>query len=115
MIKPLIETGLYDSANKLIKAQGFASIDEWASVTLRITKAAAAIELSAHPDMLDSSHLETLRNAKDITPEQRQILSNAIERNQKMVRQILDSTNKADQDAIKPFLARILSLMEEPY
>ncbi|KZY39904.1 MULTISPECIES: hypothetical protein [unclassified Oleiphilus] len=115
MISPLKAAGLYSSANQLVQSQGFSSIDEWAAITLRITKAAAAIEFEANPEMMDTSRLEALRNSSDISPEHKQVLSNAIEKNQAMVKQILSSASTADKEAIKPFLNDILKMMEEPY
>lgn len=115
MIAPLKKAGLYKSANQVITQYGFSSIDEWASTTLRITNAAAAIEFEAHPEMLDSSQLETLRSTEGISPEHKQLLSKAIEQNQAMVKQILDSANSADIEAVRPHLEQILKMMEEPY
>jgi hypothetical protein len=115
MILPLKAAGLYESANNLIQTQGFKDIDEWASITLRITKAAAAIEFEAHPEMMNNNQLEALRSNDDISPEHKKMLNDAIKQNQEMVKQILNSTTQADKDAVKPHLDSILQLMEEPY
>lgn len=115
MIAPLKSAGLYDSANKLVQSYGFSSIDEWAEITLRITKAAAAIEFKAHPEMMDSSQLDALRNSEDLSPEHKKMLSEAIEQNQAIVKDILDNANETDIQAVEPHLERILQMMEEPY
>lgn len=113
MIAPLKAAGLYNDANQLVQALGFSNLEEWASVTLRITQAAAAIEIESNPEIMGNSQLEALRNATDINPEHMQMLTKAIEQNQAMVKQIIGSTSKADKDAIKPYLDRILRMMEE--
>ncbi len=113
MIAPLKAAGLYGSANQLVQTLGFSNIDEWAAVTLRITQAAAAIEFESNPGMMDNSQLEALRNSTKISPEHKQMLNKAIEQNQAMVKQILGKSSKADKEAIKPYLERILKMMEE--
>ena len=54
LIEPLKSAGLYASANQVTSKYGFTNLESWANITLRITKAAAAIEFESHPEMMDS-------------------------------------------------------------
>jgi len=112
MIKPLKEAGLLDSANNLAKASGFDSIHHWAETTLRITKAAAAIEFESHPEMNDLSELEKLMNTPDMSKAQKAILTNAIEKNKAMVKQLTEGVSAFDKSIVKPFLTRIHQMID---
>ena len=113
MIKPLKAVGLYDSANELAKKNGFYGMEHWAETTLRITKAAAALELEAHPAMLDISKLKALANSPNIDPKQKKMLLKAIENNKSITEQLTSGSSSADKQAIAPYLKRINKLMEQ--
>lgn len=115
ILSPLKEKGLYEDANKVIQKHGFSNIEEWATLTLRITTAAAALEFEASPEMMDTSALEALTKSSQISEEQKKMLIHAIEQNRAMVKQVLSSTNEADKKAIQPYMTQIMSMMDEPY
>ena len=114
MITPLKDAGLYNEANKLVKNYGFTNIEQWANITLRITMAAAAIEISNQPELSDLSELTKLKNNPQISEQQREIIEQAITHNTQMVEQIKSATTPGDMSAVKPLLSDILKLMEEP-
>jgi len=114
LIAPLKSANLYASANQFTKNYGFYNLESWASITLRITKAAAAIEFESHPEMMDTSRLEALKSAPEINEQQKTRLIQAIERNRLIVKQVISGTSSADKNAVKPFLNRIHQLMEAP-
>ena len=112
MIKPLKEAGLLDSANNLAKVSGFDSIQHWAETTLRITKTAAAIEFESHPEMNDLSELEKLMNTPNMSKTQKAMLTNAIEKNKAMVKQLTEGVSEFDKNIVKPFLTRIHQMID---
>jgi len=114
LIEPLKSAGLYASANQVTSKYGFTNLESWANITLRITKAAAAIEFESHPEMMDSSRLEALKNTPGINEQQREALIQAIEKNRLIVKQIISGTDPLDKQAVQPFLERIHQLMEAP-
>ena len=114
LIAPLKLAGLYTSATQVASHYGFNNLEAWANITLRITKAAAAIEFESHPEMMDTSKLEALKNAPEINEQQKTMIIQAIEKNQLIVTQIISGTSPTDKQAVKPFLKRIHQLMETP-
>jgi len=112
MIKPLREAGLLESANNLAKESGFDSIQHWAETTLRITKTAAAIEFESHPEMNDLSELEKLMNTPNMSKTQKAMLTNAIEKNKAMVKQLTEGVSEFDKNIVKPFLTRIHQMID---
>jgi len=115
MVAPLKSAGLYASANKMIQEYGFEHMTEWAEVTLRITRAIAAIQFENQPEIMDTSELEALKNSPQVSKEQKAMLTQAIEKNKKMVQEIMSSASQSDKTAIKPFLPRIMKLMDQAY
>jgi len=115
LIEPLKSSGLYDSASELVKEYQFSSLEQWADITIRITTAAAAIELESNPMAMDTSELEALQGSSQLSPEQKALITQAIKQNQTMAQQLIETTTEMDKQAVKPFLARIHSLMNEPY
>lgn len=115
MIAPLKASGLYKEANKLVTQYGFDTIDEWADITLRITKAAAAIEFKNQPELTDMTELETLLKNPQISPEQKAMLTQAIQMNKSMVEKITSGTSEEDMKAVSPLLPEILELMNESH
>lgn len=115
MLSPLKEKGLYDDANQVIQEHEFSNIEEWAALTLRITTAAAALEFESNPEIMDTSALEALTKSSQINDEQKQMLTNAIEQNRAMVKQVLSATNEVDKKAVQPYMSQIMSMMDEPY
>lgn len=113
MIAPLKASGLYKEANKLVNKYGFNNIEEWADTTLRITKAAAAIEFKNQPELTDMTELETLLKNPQISPEQKAMLTQAIQMNKSMVEKITSGTSDEDMKAVSPLLPQILELMNE--
>ena len=115
LIQPLKASGLYDSASKLVKKYQFNSLEEWADITIRITTAAAAIELENNPKAMDTSELEAFQSSSQLSPEQKKLITQAIKQNKTMAKQIIESATDKDKQAVKPFLERLHSLMNEPY
>jgi len=115
LIQPLKSSGLYDSASELVKQYQFSSLEQWADITIRITTAAAAIELENNPKAMDTSELEALQGSSQLSPEQKALITQAIKQNQTIARQLIENTTDFDKQAVKPFLARIHNLMNEPY
>jgi hypothetical protein len=115
MIEPLRKAKLLGSADKLVKKYGFSDMTQWANTTLKITKAAAAIELESEPGMMDTSKLEALKKNPKISTEQKEMIDKAIKQNNAMMAQIISDTSAEDKKTIKPFLEKILKLMDKPY
>jgi hypothetical protein len=115
LIQPLKSSGLYDSASKLVKQYQFSSLEQWADITIRVTTAAASIELENNPKAMDTSELEALQGSSQLSPEQKLLITQAIQQNKNMAKQLIERTPDNDKKAVKPFLTRIHSLMNEPY
>jgi len=115
IIQPLKSAGLYDSAKTIVNKYRFNSLEDWADVTIRITTAAAVLEYESNPKAMDTTELEALQNSPQISPQQKKLITQAIEQNKAVIKQLLENTNDADKQAIKPFLKRIHQLMNEPY
>gem|GEM_PF-1722035 len=115
LIQPLKASGLYDSASALVRQYQFSSLEQWADITIRITTAAAAIELENNPRAMDTSELEALQNSSKLSPEQKELITQAIKQNQTMAKQLIDNSSDIDKQAVMPFLKRIHRLMNEPY
>ncbi len=114
MLTPLRKSGLYKEANNLVKEYGFDSIDAWADITLRITKAAAAIEFAQNPELTDMSEMKELLNSAQIDPAQKKMIEQAMSQNKLMVEQIMKGTSKEDMKAVKPMINEIIQSMEDP-
>ena len=112
LIQPLKSSGLYHSASELVKRYHFNSLEQWADITIRITSAAAAIELEKNPKALDISELEALQHSSQLPPEQKALITQAIKQNQAMVKQFFANTTDQDKQAVQPFLKRIHHLMD---
>ena len=115
LIEPLKSAGLYDSASELVKQHQFNSLEQWANITIRITTAAAAIELENNPKAMDTTELEALQASSRLSPEQKALISQAIKQNQILAKQLIENTTDMDKQAVKPFLPRIHNLMNETY
>ena len=111
MIAPLKASGLYHSAEQLVQENGFKTLVDWAEITLRITKTAAAIQLAEQQDSSDLSKLEALKNASNISIQQKRLIDNAIKQNQAIT--VFLETGVADEDKVlvKPYLSHINQLL----
>lgn len=114
LIEPLNASGLYASANQLVKQYQFNNLEQWADITIRITTAAAAIELEKNPKATDTSELEALQASSQLSPEQKTLIAQAILQNKAMVKQLIERATVTDKKAIEPFLSRIHNLMDTP-
>jgi len=115
MVQPLKDAGLLASANKVAKKNGFINIDHWAKVTLRVTKAAASLELESQPEVNDLSELTALLETPDISEKQKAMIEYAIKQNKAMVKQLTEDVSKEDKQAVKPYLSKIQNMMDQPY
>lgn len=111
MTKPLKETGLEASANALVKKHGFDDIEHWADITLRITKAAAAIEYEKYPAKFELPDQKDLIN---MSARQKSQLLDAFKKNIAMLKQFTAGSSEMDKQAVKPFIDQIHRLMEQP-
>lgn len=111
MIAPLKASGLHTQAENLIKKYGFESMLSWAETTLTITKAAAAIEFENSPEMFDADKLRAILNSGNLNEQQKAMLEQAIAHNQAMV-ESLKAIDQEDKDAVRPYLEKIASLMD---
>jgi len=111
MLAPLKASGLYQSAEQLVQENGFKTLVDWAEITLRITKTAAAIQLAEQQDSSDLSKLEALKNASNISIQQKRLIDNAIKQNQAIT--VFLETGVADEDKVlvKPYLSHINQLL----
>ncbi|MFT6121808.1 MAG: hypothetical protein ACJAWS_001100 [Oleiphilaceae bacterium] len=115
LIEPLKSADLYDSASKLVQQYQFSNLEQWADITIRITTAAAAIELENNPKAMDMSELETLQESSQLSSKQKLLITQAIQQNKAMAKQLIEHTTDSDKLAVTPFLTRIHSLMNKPY
>ena len=84
-------------------------------MTIRITTAASAIELENNPKAMNTSELEALQSSSQLSPQQKALISQAINQNKTIAKQLIESTSDLDKEAVKPFLPRIHNLMNETY
>lgn len=112
MIRPLKETGLQASAEKMLQPFGFDSLEEWAELTLRITKSAAALQVDQQKDSLDTSKLEALAESGKLSKEQEDMVSRAINQNQQMLNYLEQSVSEEDKAAVRPYLNQLQDLLE---
>ena len=111
LIQPLKASGLYDSATKLVQQFHFTNLESWADVTIRITSAAAAIELENNPKSFDTTELEVLQDSSKLSAQQKKLITDAIHKNKLMAQQLIKHSSNADKTAVKPFLSKIYHLM----
>jgi len=113
MLKPLERSGLAKDAEQLIQRYGFDSLEDWAEATLRITKAAAAIQVEGQEAQLDTAHLEALKNSGRLSPQEQAMINQAIEQNQSILHQLQNNVTDADKSAVRPLLKELQELMNE--
>ena len=113
MLKPLRASGLYSQAERIVKQHDFSSMESWAELKIRITKAAASIEMDQTPDAFDMSQIKAMMASGDFTPEQEAMMQQAIDQSEMMRKQLVDDINPADKKALQPYLNEIMRLMEE--
>ncbi len=113
MLKPLRASGLYSQAERIVKQHDFSSMESWANLTIRITKAAAAIEMEQTPDAFDMSQIKEMMASGEFTPEQEAMMQQAIDQSEMMRKQLVDDINPDDKNALRPYLNEIMRLMEE--
>ena len=111
MVRPIQETGLRASAETMLSEYGFDSLEDWASLTLRITKSAAALQVAEQKQSLDTSKLEALEKSGQLTKEQQAMVSRAIEQNQAMLNYLETSVSQQDIEAIRPFMEKLSTLL----
>ncbi|TNC82263.1 MAG: hypothetical protein C9356_04395 [Oleiphilus sp.] len=112
MVRPLKETGLQSSAEQLLRRYGFNSLEEWANLTLRITQSAAALQVDQQKESLDSSKLEALAASGQLSQEQQEMVSRAIQQNQQMLDYLDNNVSEEDKAAIRPYLGDLQGLLE---
>lgn len=110
MLQPLKSVGLYDSAEQLVRQYGFANLHDWAALSLRITKAAAALQFSRQPQP-DLSELEALQQSSKASPQQQQIISDTIAQNKAIALYLRTQVSKEDQQFVAPYLEHINRLL----
>ena len=114
ILQPLKSSGLYDSAEAVIRKYGFASLTEWAETTIVITRTAAVIELENRPEVFDIAQLEALTNDPKLSSEEKKLLKQTIDRNLTTIKQLYDSVTAHNREVVRPFLERINKLAEQP-
>ena len=114
ILQPLTASGLYDSAEAVIKDYGFASLVDWAEATIVITKTAAVIELENRPEVFDITQLEALKNDPKLSADEKKLLKQTIDKNLTTIKQLYDGVTAHDREIVRPFLERINKLAEQP-
>lgn len=112
MLRPLNESGLGQSASAVVKRFGFVSLESWADTTLRITRAAAAIQVESQQGSLDTSKLEALKQSGKLSKQQQAVVSSAIRQNNSMLNYLKNQVSEEDKDAVKPHLKKLQTLFE---
>lgn len=112
MLTPLKRSGLYDEAKAIVTRHGFSSLEQWAEANLLIAKTAAAIEVENTPEMLDPSGLKQMLESANLPAEQKAMLENALAHNLAMLEQLRQISSQ-QKDTVRPYLDRIIQLMDE--
>ena len=112
MLQPLKRTGLAGSATILVEKFGFGSLESWAEVTLRITRAAAAIQVETQQGSLDTSKLEALKASGKLSEQQKAVVSRAIKQNNAMLEYLEKQVSSTDKIAVKPHLSKLKALFD---
>lgn len=113
MLAPLERAGLYEEANQLMQDAGFASISDWAEITLRITRAAAALQFETSDTASSMKPLEEMLANEDLPDDQRSMLESAISRNQAMAAFLLNDVSTVDKRDIEPFLPKLEAFIND--
>ena len=113
MLSPLERAGLYDQANQLMQEAGFVSIKDWAEITLRITRAAAALQFEASNAASSMKPLEEMLAHENLSDQQRSMLESAIARNQAMAAFLLNDVSIEDKRDIEPFLPMLEAFIDD--
>lgn len=87
-VEQLRKEGLYDDFNKQAKQQGFASVEEWATVSRDISLAFMAIELQDNPasEAQMQAQLEQLSQAEGIPAEEKAMMEGMMKASIMMVK-----------------------------
>lgn len=112
MLRPLKQTGLGRSATTLVAKFGFGSLESWAEITLRITRAAAAIQAETQQGSLDTSKLEALKASGKLSEQQKSVVSRAITQNNAMLEYLEQQVSSTDKAAVKPHLSKLKALFD---
>ena len=112
MLRPLKGSGLDQSAASLVKQYGFESLESWAETTLRITRAAAAIQVESQQGSLDTSKLEALKKSGKLSEQQKALVNRAISQNNSMLNYLKNEVSQEDKQAIAPHLNKLQALFE---
>ncbi len=112
MLKPLKASGLYGQAEDIVTKHNFDNLEQWADLTIRITKIAASIEMEKAPGAFDTSEIEAMLGSGQIPPEQEAMMRQAIEQAKALRAQLSEGISQAERQAIQPYLPQIMQLME---
>ncbi|MDX1451276.1 MAG: hypothetical protein R3183_01880 [Oleiphilaceae bacterium] len=113
MLKPLRASGLYSDAESIVKKNGFKTLEEWANMTIRISKAAASIEMDQMPEAFDMAEMQAMMNSQEFSDEQRAMMQQAIDQANMMRKQFTEGITAEDKQAVRPYLQQIMQIMEQ--
>lgn len=104
MLHPLKASGKLPEAQRIVQASGFKALEDWAQLTLRITKAAAAVQIEGNAEMMRSASLAARQQASQLSAGEKAILERAIKQNDEMVTYLQNEIPEDDKKAVRPHL-----------
>ncbi|MBK8973497.1 MAG: hypothetical protein IPM37_19910 [Hahellaceae bacterium] len=109
MLKPIREAGLLEELESMADDAGFASAEEWAEVTGKIAKAAAAIKMQGYADKMGpemEARMKAMMDNPDLTPEARQMMQQTMAQSMGMVKSLKD-VPESEKKMVAPYLPKM--------
>lgn len=114
LISQVKEAGLYDEAKNIVQNNGYDSLEEWASIQIKIMKTMLALEMEQEKGKADEmmAQLEAFKNNPSIPAEQKEMMINMMQSGLQMMEQ-LSNVPDADKAALKPFLSQVKQKLDD--
>lgn len=113
IIEPIKKAKLYDSAANVATSQGFKSLEEWAELSIKISKTAATIIMSQQPEALSDEKIQELQKDARIPQAQKKEMLRLMEQNLALSKKLREGVSENDQKALSPFLDDIRKTMRQ--
>ncbi|RMF13107.1 MAG: hypothetical protein D6758_13790 [Gammaproteobacteria bacterium] len=116
MLAPVHAAGLYNELGQLLAQYGFDSPEAWAELSMRIARAAMALEVDAASEEWNlDGQLAEIDASPNLTPEQKSTMKDMLRNNYAAMQSMIQAP-AADKAALKPYMAELRTVLgtDEP-
>ena len=107
-VQDLKDAGLYNEFSRRVKAAGFSNVEQWVSVTQKISMAYTAIMMDQQPDNRAAieEQLNSIRSSKHVPPEEKAMLEGMLMMSLNMLKAV-EAVPAADKKRLQPYLTEL--------